>query len=82
MCCHDLIANISIVIIIFCILGRSNNIWLSPLGSACFSLQLHVPLDSPLGKTLPLIQHLVMVSVITAIKEKRGYKVKLPSELI
>lgn len=45
------------------------------MGSASFSLQLHVPLNSPLGKTLPLIQHIVMVSVVTAIKEQRGYKV-------
>lgn len=49
-------------------MGRSSNSWLSPLGCAAFSLQMHIPLDTNLGQSLPLIQHLVMVAVISSIK--------------
>lgn len=57
---------------LFLFLGRSNNTWLSPIGSANFSLQLHIPLDSPLGQTLSIVQHLIMVAVASAIKTTRG----------
>ncbi|CAH0549555.1 unnamed protein product [Brassicogethes aeneus] len=52
--------------------GRSNNKWISPMGAAMFSLQLHIPLATPLGKFLPITQHLVMVAVITAVQKFRG----------
>ncbi|KAF5283108.1 hypothetical protein FQA39_LY17415 [Lamprigera yunnana] len=52
--------------------GRSGNTWLSPNGCAMFSLQLHLPLQSTLGRSLSLIQHLVMVAVVSAIKRKAG----------
>lgn len=52
--------------------GRSKNQWLSPKGCAMFSLQMHVPLDSPLGQRLPLIQHLVAVGVVKAIRSMAG----------
>lgn len=40
-----------------------------------FSLQLHIPLNSPLGQRIPLIQHLVATAVVLAFKKPFGYKV-------
>lgn len=40
-----------------------------------FSLQLHIPLDSPLGRKIPLIQHLVATAVVMAFKRPSGYEV-------
>lgn len=48
--------------------GRSNNVWLSPPGCAMFSIQLHIDLKSQLGKHLPLIQHIVAISIVLAVK--------------
>uniref|UniRef100_A0A8D8V3H1 Biotin--protein ligase n=1 Tax=Cacopsylla melanoneura TaxID=428564 RepID=A0A8D8V3H1_9HEMI len=48
--------------------GRSNNVWLSPPGCAMFSMQLHIDLKSQLGKHLPLIQHIVAISIVLAVK--------------
>ncbi|CAH2017001.1 unnamed protein product [Acanthoscelides obtectus] len=66
--------------------GRANNTWISPEGSASFSLQLHVELDSPLGKALSLMQHLVMVAIVSAVKSVRGCEdlnigIKWPNDL-
>ncbi|KAK9874227.1 hypothetical protein WA026_002579 [Henosepilachna vigintioctopunctata] len=66
--------------------GRSNNVWLSPVGSACFSLQLHVPLSSPLGRMLSIVQQLVIVSIVEAIKKIPGYEklnlgIKWPNDI-
>lgn len=50
--------------------------WLSPDGCLMFSLQLHVPLASPLGGRLSLLQHLVAVAVVNAVlKMNGGYEV-------
>ncbi|XP_015590962.1 uncharacterized protein LOC107265728 isoform X2 [Cephus cinctus] len=57
--------------------GRKKNIWLSPEGCAMFTLQLHIPLNSPLGRHLPILQHLVAVSIVSAIKSIPGYKLLL-----
>ncbi|XP_015836200.1 biotin--protein ligase isoform X2 [Tribolium castaneum] len=67
-------------------MGRSSNSWLSPLGCAAFSLQMHIPLDSHMGQSLPLIQHLVMVAVISSIKNVQGLDclnvgIKWPNDL-
>ncbi|VEN62867.1 unnamed protein product [Callosobruchus maculatus] len=66
--------------------GRSNNTWISPEGSASFSLQMHIDIESPLGKCLPLLQHLIMVAVVSAIKTVRGCEdlnigIKWPNDL-
>ncbi|KAK4878109.1 hypothetical protein RN001_010615 [Aquatica leii] len=66
--------------------GRSSNTWLSPLGCAMFSLQLHVPLQTTLGRSLPLVQHLVMIAVVAAVRRKPGYEdielgLKWPNDL-
>ncbi|KAL3270547.1 hypothetical protein HHI36_021085 [Cryptolaemus montrouzieri] len=67
-------------------IGRSNNTWLSPIGSACFSLQLHIPLSSPLGRMLSLVQQLVIVAVVEALKKNSGYEnlnigIKWPNDI-
>ncbi|XP_057664831.1 biotin--protein ligase [Diorhabda carinulata] len=65
--------------------GRSNNQWISPEGSANFSLQLHVPTKSPLGRALPLIQHLTMVAIVSALKKRSEFDldigIKWPNDL-
>lgn len=47
--------------------GRGGNIWLSPEGCAMFSLQLHIPLKSELGRLLPFLQHIVSIAVVNSI---------------
>lgn len=49
--------------------------WLSPEGCCMFSLQIHVPLDSPLGSRIPLVQHLLAIAVVKAIKGVDGLQV-------
>ncbi|KAF2904465.1 hypothetical protein ILUMI_01705 [Ignelater luminosus] len=66
--------------------GRSGNSWLSPLGCAMFSIQLHIPMNSTLGKSLPLVQHLVMIAVVSSIRSVPGYEeidlgLKWPNDL-
>ncbi|OAD57207.1 Biotin--protein ligase [Eufriesea mexicana] len=54
--------------------GRSKNIWLSPIGSALFSLQIHVPTDTILGRRISILQHLVSVAIVSAFKSLPGYE--------
>jgi biotin--protein ligase len=54
--------------------GRSTNMWLSPEGCAMFSLQLHIPLASYLGQHIPLLQHIVALSVVSAVCNLPGYQ--------
>ncbi|XP_055545845.1 biotin--protein ligase [Wyeomyia smithii] len=66
--------------------GRSKNQWLSPKGCAMFSLQMHVPLNSPFGQRLPLIQHLVAVAVVRGIRgiancDKLDIRLKWPNDI-
>lgn len=66
--------------------GRGKNTWLSPKGCAMFTLQLHIPLDSPLGKRISLLQHLIAVAVVSAVKSIPGYedidlRVKWPNDM-
>nr|XP_036675166.1 biotin--protein ligase isoform X4 [Drosophila suzukii] len=55
--------------------GRSNNQWLSPLGCAMFSLQLHLAMDSALGSRLPLLQHLVGAAIVNSLRGHEQYGV-------
>lgn len=56
-------------------IGRNKNQWLSPEGCALFSLQLHIPLSSPLGQKIPLLQHLISVAIVNSITKLDEYKV-------
>lgn len=58
-------------------IGRGGNAWISPDGCAMFSLQLHIPLMSPLGKRLSLLQHIIALSIVSAIRSQPGYEVFL-----
>ncbi|GJQ79840.1 Hcs [Trypoxylus dichotomus] len=67
-------------------MGRSGNVWLSPVGCAMFSIQLHIPIQSTLGRSLPLVQHIVMLSVVSAIRSLQGHQdleiaIKWPNDL-
>ncbi|XP_011314628.1 biotin--protein ligase [Fopius arisanus] len=54
--------------------GRNKNIWLSPIGCAMFTMQIHVPLNSYIGRHLSIIQHLVAVALVSAVKSIPGYQ--------
>ncbi|XP_043280119.1 biotin--protein ligase isoform X2 [Venturia canescens] len=54
--------------------GRRTNLWLSPPGCAMFTMQLHVPVNSELGSRLSILQHLVAVATVSAIKSLPGYE--------
>ncbi|XP_042229880.1 biotin--protein ligase-like isoform X2 [Homarus americanus] len=53
--------------------GRSGNSWLSPLGCAMFTTQLHIALSSNLGQHLTFLQHLIAIAVVQAVREHPGY---------
>ncbi|XP_047490025.1 uncharacterized protein LOC125039795 isoform X2 [Penaeus chinensis] len=53
--------------------GRSGNDWLSPLGCAMFTTQLHIPLSSNLGQHLPFLQHLIAIAIVQAVREYPEY---------
>jgi biotin--protein ligase len=48
--------------------GRSGNVWMSPEGCAMFSLRMRFPLQSELGRHLPLLQHIVALAIVLAVK--------------
>ncbi|KAK9503234.1 hypothetical protein O3M35_011850 [Rhynocoris fuscipes] len=52
--------------------GRGGNKWLSPEGCAMFSLQLHLPLDSYLGKYPSLLQHVISLAIVSSICQIHG----------
>jgi len=52
--------------------GRTGNQWLSPLGCMMFSMQIDIPVVSNLGRSLSMVQHLVIVAFVRSIK-KRGH---------
>lgn len=64
--------------------GRSGNEWISPIGAALFTINLIVPFDSSISKSLVLIQHLTAVSICKAISEfipNFPIRIKWPNDL-
>ncbi|XP_057341887.1 biotin--protein ligase [Microplitis mediator] len=66
--------------------GRHKNVWLSAKGCLMFTLQLHIPLDSYLGNHLSILQHIVVVAVVAAVKSIPGYEdidlnIKWPNDI-
>ncbi|EDW81058.1 uncharacterized protein Dwil_GK11222 [Drosophila willistoni] len=55
--------------------GRSQNQWISPLGCAMFSLQLHLSMDSSLGSRLPLLQHIIGAAIVNSLRSHKLYRV-------
>jgi len=58
-------------------IARGRNIWLSPMGCAMFTLQVHISKNSFLGGRIPLLQHVAAVAIISAIRSTAGYEVLL-----
>ena len=57
-------------------IGRGDNVWISPKGCLMFSIPLIIPSRARIVKRLSILQHLVALSVVTAIRTKDGgYKV-------
>ncbi|CAG7692605.1 unnamed protein product, partial [Allacma fusca] len=63
--------------------GRGKNIWLSPEGCACFTVQVNVALDSQLGRRLPLIQHVAAMAVVLTIPNHKEIclRMKWPNDI-
>ena len=57
--------------------GRHDNAWLSPKGCMMFSCPLALRPRSRLLAHLSLLQHIVALSVVTAIRTAPGYEVGL-----
>ena len=55
--------------------GWRGNVWLSPKGSMMFSTVLTVQLWSRLFKKMSLLQHIVALSVVSAVRTIPGYEV-------
>ncbi|XP_068082947.1 biotin--protein ligase [Anabrus simplex] len=55
--------------------GRGGNVWLSPEGCAMFSIQLHIPLDSYLGRHVSFLQHIAGLAMVSAVCSLPGYQV-------
>jgi biotin--protein ligase len=55
--------------------GRGGNVWLSPKGCMMFSCPLKFPVLSNISKKASIIQHIVALSVVTAIRTIPGYEV-------
>ncbi|XP_064549702.1 biotin--protein ligase isoform X3 [Drosophila montana] len=67
--------------------GRSGNQWLSPMGCAMFSTQLHIAMDTPLGTRLSLIQHMIGAAIVNTLRGHKLYRVldialKWPNDII
>ncbi|XP_076625929.1 holocarboxylase synthetase-like protein isoform X2 [Colletes latitarsis] len=54
--------------------GRNKNKWVSPKGCAMFSLEIDVPTNTILGKCISILQNLVSVAIVSAIKSLPGYE--------
>ncbi|XP_030058075.1 biotin--protein ligase isoform X2 [Microcaecilia unicolor] len=66
--------------------GRGRNAWLSPIGSALFTLHLSIPLVSQLGQRIAFIQHLMSLAVVESVRSIPGYeavelRVKWPNDI-
>ncbi|KAJ1527555.1 hypothetical protein ONE63_007521 [Megalurothrips usitatus] len=61
--------------------GRSSNVWISPEGCAMSTVQLIVPLSSPLGQRASLIQHVVATAVVSALTKQSGFEKALDVHL-
>lgn len=48
--------------------GRSGNVWMSPEGCAMFSMRIRFLLQSELGRHLSLLQHIVALAIVLAVK--------------
>ncbi|XP_032888335.1 biotin--protein ligase isoform X2 [Amblyraja radiata] len=66
--------------------GRGQNIWISPIGSAMFTIQVRIQLNSQLGQNISFLQHLVALAAVESVLSIPGYedidlKVKWPNDI-
>ncbi|XP_031834057.1 holocarboxylase synthetase-like protein isoform X2 [Nomia melanderi] len=66
--------------------GRDKNQWLSPKGSGTFTLQVHIPTNSILGQHISILQHVVSVAIVSAIRSLPEYeeidlRIKWPNDI-
>ncbi|XP_078265807.1 biotin--protein ligase isoform X3 [Rhinoraja longicauda] len=66
--------------------GRGQNIWISPIGSAMFTIQVRIQLNSQLGHNISFLQHLVALAAVESVLSIPGYedidlKVKWPNDI-
>ncbi|GBO03134.1 Biotin--protein ligase, partial [Araneus ventricosus] len=66
--------------------GRSGNIWISPEGSAMFTLHFSLSLSSKLGQRLSMLQHMASLAVVHSIGKNPIYskldlRLKWPNDL-
>ena len=66
--------------------GRAGNKWLSPPGCSMFSLQLSLPASSHLGRRPSLLQHLVTLATVQAVRTVEGLEdlevgIKWPNDI-
>uniref|UniRef100_A0A069DXC6 Putative biotin--protein ligase n=1 Tax=Panstrongylus megistus TaxID=65343 RepID=A0A069DXC6_9HEMI len=66
--------------------GRGGNTWLSPKGCAMFSMQLHLPLNSYLGKYPSMLQHITSLAIVSSICQISGLEeldigIKWPNDI-
>lgn len=64
-------------------IGRTNNQWLSPFGSASFTINLNFPMYSPIMKHISFIQNLVSLAVVLAMPRKElNIRIKWPNDIL
>lgn len=66
--------------------GRGNHVWLSPIGCAMFTLQVYISRDSILSKQISLLQHIVAVAMVSAVRSIPEYqainlRIKWPNDI-
>ncbi|XP_051870450.1 biotin--protein ligase-like [Pristis pectinata] len=66
--------------------GRGQNIWISPLGSAMFTIHIRIHMHSQLGQNISFLQHLVALAAVESVLSIPGYedidlKVKWPNDI-
>ncbi|XP_072901022.1 biotin--protein ligase [Hemitrygon akajei] len=66
--------------------GRGQNIWISPIGSAMFTMHVRIDMHSQLGQNISFLQHLVALAAVESVLSIPGYedidlKVKWPNDI-
>lgn len=66
--------------------GRGGNKWISPPGTAMMTMSFSLPLRSYLGERLPILQHIMTIAVVHAIRSIPAFKdldlrVKWPNDI-
>lgn len=54
--------------------GRGGNVWLSPPGCAMYSMQIHVAASTALFSRLALVQHIISIAAVSAVRSIPGYE--------